>query len=242
MSDPLAPRRPAPGRRISIALAVAVHVALAIFLIYGVNWQSQAPEAVEVELVRAAPAPAPAEPVPEVRPEPKSEPKVEAKVEAPPPPPKPEIAIKEKKEKPQPVKAPPPPKFDPSEMLRRDEQEVAVRKEVEASERAIEKIAADQAAVVRDKARAAYVGAITAKIRGNIVLPPDIKGNPVAVFDVTQLPTGDILGVRLKQSSGVAALDAAIERAILKSSPLPRPSRPELFQRSLELSYRPLED
>ncbi|MSQ74007.1 MAG: TonB C-terminal domain-containing protein, partial [Betaproteobacteria bacterium] len=40
---------------------------------------------------------------------------------------------------------------------------------------------------------------------------------------------------------GVGALDDAIERAILKSSPLPKPDRPELFTRNFELRYRPLD-
>ena len=80
------------------------------------------------------------------------------------------------------------------------------------------------------------------KIKGNIVLPPDIKGNPEAIFDVVQLPSGEILSVKLKKSSGHAAYDNAIERAILKSSPLPKPEQGDLFSRSLELKFRPLED
>ena len=39
-----------------------------------------------------------------------------------------------------------------------------------------------------------------------------------------------------------AALDAAIERAILKSSPLPKPEQADLFSRQLDLRYRPLDD
>jgi len=79
-------------------------------------------------------------------------------------------------------------------------------------------------------------------VRGNIVLPPDIKGNPEAQFEVTQLPSGDVLNVRLKKSSGNSAWDAATERAIHKSSPLPKPSKPELFSRTLTLTFRPQED
>jgi len=37
----------------------------------------------------------------------------------------------------------------------------------------------------------------------------------------------------------VRAYDDAVQRAILKSSPLPRPDRPELFQRNLTLKFRP---
>lgn len=90
-------------------------------------------------------------------------------------------------------------------------------------------------------ARAGYVDKIRAKIKGNIVLPPDIKGNPEAVFDVVQLPTGEVLSAKLRKSSGVRAYDEAVERAILKSSPLPRPERSEVFERHLELKFRPVD-
>lgn len=251
MNDPLPPqKREAPGRRISIALAVAVHVMLAIFLIYGIRWQSQRPEAVEVEVVPAVPAPAaepappppppPMPPMPPEPPEPKPEPKVEP---APPPPPKPEIAVKAKKEKPKPApKEEARPRFDPSEMLKRDEKDLAARLSAEAATKELAAIEAAKASAARNKAAADYLARLRGKIRGNIVVPPDVKGNPEAVFDVTQLPTGDILGVKLGKTSGHPALDAAIERAILKSSPLPKPSQAGLFERNLELKFRPLEE
>src|SRR5690606_26134024 len=89
-------------------------------------------------------------------------------------------------------------------------------------------------------ARAAYVDKIRAKIRSNIVLPPDIPGNPEAQFDVTQLPTGEVVSVTLRKSSGVTSYDIAVERAIWKSSPLPPPERRELFERQLNLRFRPV--
>ena len=68
-----------------------------------------------------------------------------------------------------------------------------------------------------------------------------MAGNPEAIFEVVQLPTGEIIDVQLRKSSGVKAYDEAVQRAILKSSPLPRPDRPELFQRALTLRFRPLD-
>jgi colicin import membrane protein len=93
----------------------------------------------------------------------------------------------------------------------------------------------------RAKAEADYIRRIQAKIRGNVVLPPDMAGNPEAVFDVVQLPTGEIIDVQLGKSSGVRAYDEAVQRAIIKSSPLPRPDTPDLFQRRLTLKFRPLD-
>ena len=87
-----------------------------------------------------------------------------------------------------------------------------------------------------------YMDQIRRKIRGNITLPSGIVGNPEAQFAVTQLPTGEILPpVVIKKSSGNKALDEAVERAILKSSPLPKPKNPKDFSRSLTISYKPFD-
>ena len=227
---------------------MAVHLALAAFLFYGVSWQTKAPDAVEVELVRAAPDPAPA-PV-AVQPTPTPEPPPPAPAPEPkpaPPPPKPEIAIKEKekpKPTPKPVPAPAPtPRVDPfQEQLKREAEQLTQRKQAETAAQELAQVKASQAATARNKAVADYLGRIRGKIRGNIVLPPEIKGNPEAIFEVTQLPTGEVISVRLKKSSGNAALDAAVERAILKSSPLPKPEQSDVFDRLLNIPYRPRED
>ena len=101
---------------------------------------------------------------------------------------------------------------------------------------------AEQRAAAGKRGMADYAAKIRGKVRGNIVLPPSIQGNPEAVFEVSQLPSGEVLDVRLKRSSGNPALDSAIERAIRKSSPLPKPDDPALFQRTLEIRYRPFEE
>lgn len=255
---PILPPANKAGKRVSIVLAIAVHLLLAAFLFYGVRWQTKATDVVEVELVRAVaepaappvavpPAPTP-EPPPTPRPEPKPEPKPDPKPA--PPPPKPDIVIKEKPKpppkpepKPTPPKPEPKPRVDPfQEQLKRETEQLTQRKQVESAEKELTETKAAQAATARNKAIADYLSRIRGKIRGNIVLPPNIKGNPEAIFDVTQLPGGEILSVRLKRSSGQGALDAAIERAILKSSPLPKPEQADLFSREIELRYRPLDD
>ena len=87
-----------------------------------------------------------------------------------------------------------------------------------------------------------YKARILAKIKGHIVMPPDLPGNPVAEFDVTLLPGGDILDVKLRKSSGFAAFDSAVERAIFLSKPLPLPPEPALFPKfrnlNLKVHYR----
>ena len=59
---------------------------------------------------------------------------------------------------------------------------------------------------------------------------------------MSQLPSGEVLDVKIRKSSGNLLLDTAIERAIRKSSPLPKPDQPELFERILKIPYRPLDE
>jgi colicin import membrane protein len=182
---------------------------------------------------QAAPKPEP-KPKPEVKPEPKPEPK-----------PKP-VAKAEPKPKPKPVpKVEPKPKPQPSPTVtaRRELNEQLAREE--AAIRAQRQDAELRALLAREasaRALATWTDKIRAKIRGNIILPPSMTGNPEAIFDVVLLPTGDVLGTpRLRRSSGDPRYDDAVLRAILKSSPLPRPDDPKVFTRDLELRFRPQE-
>jgi colicin import membrane protein len=100
---------------------------------------------------------------------------------------------------------------------------------------------AAQEKAARDRGLADYVAKIRNKVRGNIVYAQEISGNPEAIFEITQLPSGDVTRVQLRKSSGSKPLDDAIERAIQKSSPLPKPENSELFQRILILQVKPNE-
>lgn len=251
MNAALDPREE-PGKRASAALALGVHAVLLGLLIYGIRWQTRTPQAVEVELVAAAPptqvAAAPQRA--EVRP-PEAKPPAVAPPKPAPPPIRPDIALKER-EKPKPPKpeakpeTKPEPKPEPdrasrqlmAETMKREQQQLDKLR----AEQELTQLKAAQAAKGREMADKAYKERIARKIKSNIVPPPDIKGNPEAIFDVVQLPSGEILSVKLKKSSGHAAYDGAVERAILKSSPLPKPEQGDLFNRSLELKFRPLEE
>jgi colicin import membrane protein len=116
------------------------------------------------------------------------------------------------------------------------EQQLRAQAEAEASTRAKQAEAS-----ARSRAQTDWIDRIRAKIKGNIILPPDLPGNPEAIFHVVQLPTGEIIDVQLRKSSGNRAYDDAVQRAIVKSSPLPRPERAELWQRALELRFRPVD-
>lgn len=237
----------APGRRRALLLTFLMHGFLAAFLFFGVQWRQQQ-EVVEVELWSDIPRPATVLPPTLTEPNPpkpveKPEPKVEAK-----PPAKPDIALRdEKKKKPEPkAEAKPEPKAPWKDALEREAKQFNDQREAQAKRERANQLAAladaEQKAAARASSLASYVGKIRMKIRGNITLPLNIQGNPEAVFEVKQLPTGEILDVpRLVKSSGNPSLDSAIERAILKSSPLPKPDDPSLFQRILEIRYRPFD-
>lgn len=65
-----------------------------------------------------------------------------------------------------------------------------------------------------------YKAAIVTRIRSFLSYPgqEDVE----AVFSITQLPSGEVMGVRKVKSSGVPAYDTAIESAIRNASPLPK--------------------
>ena len=258
-----------PGKKYAMAFTFMVHAGLIAALFFGVQWKRSKPEVMEVELWSSRPVPAvqvaeppPPPPEPVVKPEPKPEPKPIPKVE-PEPPKKPDIAIKEeKKPKPEPKKPEPkpePPKPEPkkpepkpepkpkvpdfSKELSRETSELKPRPNNSAQQMANAAAAeSEQRASSNKKGLKDYAAKIRGKIRGNIVLTPNITGNPEAIFEVDQLPSGEVLAVKLKRSSGNKGLDEAIERAILKSSPLPKPDDPALFQRTLEIKYKPFEE
>jgi len=121
----------------------------------------------------------------------------------------------------------------------REATELKAQAERERAARDAQQRVNDAEAAARSRAEADYIRRIQAKVKGNVTLPPDMSGNPEAIFEVVQLPTGEIIDAVLRKSSGVRAYDDAVQRAIQKSSPLPRPDRPELFQRSLTLKFRP---
>jgi colicin import membrane protein len=228
----------------SALLALAVHVALAVGLVLGVHWQNRAPSVIAVELwqpppapvARPEPAPVAPPPPPAAKPEPRIE-KPDIAVKAPPKPkprPKPEAKPAPKPE----VKAKPderPAQQQLAEALRREQQALAAEHE----SRAIREQLARESQAARDRAMHTWVDKIRFKIRGNIVLPPDLQGNPEAMVLVTQLPTGEVLQAKLVISSGHAGYDDAVMRAILKSSPLPKPDSPALFARELKLTFHP---
>jgi colicin import membrane protein len=212
----------------SFVLSAFVHLLLLAVMFLGVRLQSSPPAVVNVELWEAQPVPQPVVEEPKAVVKPQPEPEPEAK--------KPEIALPQKP-KPKAKPKPAPPKRDLA--FERQLREQAAAEASQLQERQIRDLAARASADLRNRALLQWTDKIRAKIRGNIILPQDIPGNPEAIFDVTQLPTGEVLTVRKTKSSGHPGYDDAVERAIMKSSPLPLPDDRSLFRRDLQLRFRP---
>ncbi len=188
--------------------------------------------------------PEPPEPKPKPKPKPKPEPPKPEPPKPKPEPPKPKPKPEAVKPKPEPVKPVAPAKPRDDEMQKQMREELAREQSSLKADRERQDIKnqlAREGDAARKRALSGYTDKIIAKVRGNWILPIDLKGNPEAVFVVIQLPTGEVISTKLKKSSGIPAYDTAVERAILKSSPLPKPDKGELFERELILTFRPYE-
>ncbi|MDP1996180.1 MAG: cell envelope integrity protein TolA [Gallionella sp.] len=240
-------------------LAVAVHGAFFALLYFGFTWQALSPATMSVELWQSLPddvvvaVPPPVEPKVEeiMPPAPPDDVVLPEKVEIKPVEIKPDISLAEEKAARE--KAEKAAREKAEKVAREKAEKVAREKAEKVAREKAEQVARDKAEqVARDKAEKAaaigrvvdeYTGKIVSKIRRNIVMPPDVADDARAEFLVTLLPGGTVLSARLTRSSGNAAYDNAVERAILKSQPLPLPADGALFSkfRELELVFKPIE-
>ena len=236
------------------ALALAVHGAFFVLLYFGVSWQAQPPQGMVVDIWDSLPAPeiAPVRveppPLAQVEPQTPVEPPPLAKVEPPPPvetvravaPPKADIEIEKKKPQAKPAETRTPvvpPKAVVPEKTDAEQVNIDAWVKQQQAMAEQERVRAEQASAI-GKVVDEHIGKIKAKIKRNIVMPPDVPDNAKAEFAVTLLPGGSVLSVRLVKPSGAAAYDSAVERAILKAQPLPLPLDVSLFSRFRELHLK----
>ncbi len=83
-----------------------------------------------------------------------------------------------------------------------------------------------------------YLASITSKIKSttSYLGSTDVPGNPRAVFKIEELPTGEIISVKKMKSSGLPDFDDAVEKGIIKSSPLPK-KKDGTVERTLEIGF-----
>lgn len=131
---------------------------------------------------------------------------------------------------------------------RRRTEEARVRAEREASlQRALsEEIAATEAAETRraTAARAAslsaqWAAAIQARVQRAWIRPASVQEGLDCRVAVTQAMGGTVIRVEVKECNGDEAVRQSLEAAVFRASPLPAPPEPSLFERNIELRFRP---
>ena len=251
-------RPPQPGRVRSVILAIVVHAIFFAFIVFGVNWQTRETAPYQAEIWEKLPAapPKPAEPRPEP-PKPEPEP-AKPQPEAPKPPPEPpkppeekpeppkpdpEIALKAEREKKAQEKKAREEKLEREKREKQKKEEAQKKREEEARKR--EEQQAFEAAQREREAAAAqrqqefneWIGKIQARIRSKANVPDTVTGRPEVVVHIRILPGGEVFDVAIVKPSGNSTYDAAIERAVRSSSPLPVPAaNTELFSRFRDLN------
>ena len=86
-----------------------------------------------------------------------------------------------------------------------------------------------------------YIVAISSRVTRNWVEPASAKPGIECEVSVSQIPGGEIVNVRVGRCNGDAAVRRSIEAAVYRSSPLPPPPDPSLFERNLRFMFKPEE-
>ena len=113
------------------------------------------------------------------------------------------------------------------EARQRQEAELKAQLEAEENERRL--------ALLREQ----YVIAIHQKVKRNWLRPPGNEKMPACEVRVTQGPGGIVLGVTFGACGGTETYRNSIEKAVLRAEPLPKPADPALFERNINIIFRP---
>lgn len=99
----------------------------------------------------------------------------------------------------------------------------------------------ERAAIATARARLAaqWAAAIQGRVQRAWIRPPSARPGLDCRVAVTQVPGGAVVRVEVKQCNGDEAVRQSIEAAVMRASPLPSPADPAIFERELELRFRP---
>ena len=86
---------------------------------------------------------------------------------------------------------------------------------------------------------AAWIALIRDRVTRAWIRPPSARAGVNCEVHVTQVPGGVVTGVQIGECNGDAAVRESIEAAVYRASPLPMPSNPDLFDRSLKFNFHP---
>ncbi|HTY94697.1 MAG TPA: cell envelope integrity protein TolA [Steroidobacteraceae bacterium] len=120
--------------------------------------------------------------------------------------------------------------------------EAAAKAQAAASEADLQRnIAAEEKldAARASGALSSWAQQIQARIQRAWIRPPSARSGLECTLYVTQVPGGEVVNVRLGSCNGDDAVRQSILDAAYRASPLPAPSDPSLFERNLEVTFRP---
>ena len=125
------------------------------------------------------------------------------------------------------------------ERKRREAEEARIRAEQEAQ--LMRELEAEEALqeVMNSPLRIQYVMAISQKIIRNWVRPPAATPGTECIVNVRQAPSGDVLNVTIMSCNRDETVRRSVEAAVYKASPLPLPPDPRLFDRDLQIVFKP---
>lgn len=128
-----------------------------------------------------------------------------------------------------------------AEAERRRQEAIAARHQAELEAQLQAELAAEaeRTAAVQAGMLDQYIGLIQNHIQRQWIAPASARAGLECTLYVTQVPGGVVRDVRVGQCNGDAAVVRSIEAAVLRASPLPRPPVPALFDRNLEVTFRP---
>jgi colicin import membrane protein len=86
-----------------------------------------------------------------------------------------------------------------------------------------------------------YIREIESKIERQWIRPLSARPGLDCVVRVVQLPTGDVTSAQVASCNGDETVRRSIEKAVMDASPLPRPPNPALFERNLNVNFKPEE-
>lgn len=111
-------------------------------------------------------------------------------------------------------------------------QEEALRREADLEQRA-------RAESERQQRQSEWAAALQAHVQRNYLTPPGAPEDFSCQVRLQLLPDGTVTNARIVKSCGSAPLDRAVEDAVFRSSPMPRPADPSVFERDLLINFAP---
>ena len=86
---------------------------------------------------------------------------------------------------------------------------------------------------------AQYQAQIRSRIERAWIRPPNARTGLNCEVRITQVPGGEVVGVRVGNCNGDESVRQSIEAAAYRASPLPLPADPNLFDRNLLVTFKP---